>query len=74
MFGNFLILLFLPSRMNISLDRIISDNAIINSPEELYETFVHFFSRGAPAERYMVWFWQFLRMIGIYFIFDFLGR
>lgn len=43
----------LMNRMNISLDRIISDNAIINSPEELYETFVHFFSRGAPAERYM---------------------
>jgi hypothetical protein len=39
--------------LNISSENAIRDNGVLNSASELYETFVHFFTRGAPAERFM---------------------
>lgn len=38
--------------MNLSSTEV-SDHQILNSLNELYETFVYFFGQGAPAERYL---------------------
>jgi hypothetical protein len=41
------------NRLNISSPNPIGDKEVMNGFEDLYETFVHFFSSGAPAERFM---------------------
>jgi hypothetical protein len=41
------------NKMNITSPNQIGDKEVLNGFEDLYEAFVHFFSRGAPAERFM---------------------
>jgi len=41
------------NKLNISSPHPIGDKEVLGSFEDLYEAFVHFFSRGAPAERFM---------------------
>lgn len=41
------------NKLNVSSANPIGDKEVLNGFEDLYEAFVHFFSRGAPAERYM---------------------
>jgi len=41
------------NKLNISSPNPIGDKEMLNGFEDLYEAFVHFFSRGAPAERFM---------------------
>ena len=41
------------NQLNISVGENIGDHETMDSLEELYETFIHFFSKGAPAERFM---------------------
>lgn len=40
----------LANKLNIT-SQDIQDKKIINTMKDLYQTFVHFFSRGAAAER-----------------------
>ncbi|KAI1706031.1 ADP-specific phosphofructokinase/Glucokinase conserved region domain-containing protein [Ditylenchus destructor] len=42
----------LANKLNVSTESI-GDKEVLTSLEDLYETFLHFFSKGAPAERYM---------------------
>ncbi|KAL3121071.1 hypothetical protein niasHT_005331 [Heterodera trifolii] len=42
------------NKLNISSPNPIADKEVLNGFEDLYEAFVHFFTRGAPAERCMV--------------------
>jgi hypothetical protein len=41
------------NQLNISSPNTIEDKEVLNGFEDLYEAFVHFFTRGAPAERFM---------------------
>lgn len=40
------------NKMNLSSTEVC-DHEILGNLKELYETFIYFFSQGAPAERYL---------------------
>lgn len=41
------------NKLNESIPERIEDHEELHSVDELYSTFLHFFSKGAPAERFM---------------------
>ena len=41
------------NKVNVTTIEKIEDHEELNSLADLYSTFVHFFSKGAPAERFM---------------------
>uniref|UniRef100_A0A914PNG0 Uncharacterized protein n=1 Tax=Panagrolaimus davidi TaxID=227884 RepID=A0A914PNG0_9BILA len=41
------------NQLNVTVAENHADHQTMDSMEELYETFIHFFSKGAPAERFM---------------------
>lgn len=52
------------NKLNISSANSIGDKEVLNGFEDLFEAFVYFFSRGAPAERYMANDEAFNKMVG----------